>query len=158
MYAGELIALSVEDNSNCFFRFIALIGSNSSISLILTNFAFSLPFQLKPRLHNCVLQWSCSIYLLHFWSELHILEGARLDRWTCCLSCFLFFWVVFFFHTLFVVKLNKFANYCWQLKLVSRIGDNVTCFDTVFCNFDPQEFLKKFRAVHYKLVEHRRAD
>ena len=48
---------------------------------------------------------------------------------------------------MFVGKINKFANYCWQLKLVSGIGNNVTRFDTVLSNFDPQEFLKKVSCV-----------
>ena len=47
---------------------------------------------------------------------------------------------------LFVGKINKFAKYCWQLKLVSGFGINVTLFDTVLSNSDPQEFLKKFQS------------
>ena len=49
-YAGELITSSEEDISKYFFfRFIALIESKSSVSLILTNFAFSLPFSAKTE-------------------------------------------------------------------------------------------------------------
>ena len=80
MYAGDLIASSVEANSNCFFSFYSIY-------------------------------WDQIFYPVNF----------------------------------NVGKINKLANYCWQLKLVSRMGNNVTRFHTVLSNFDPTEFLKNFK-------------